>query len=226
MSRHILLGVLCLYAFGGFVPACMAGFITISTPGSAHPLGGTYVNNTNLIAITAPEFDLLTSLTDGFLTVDFSTEMQVRQVDTSWGNWSSPPFSESAFPTVLWTQGVTTLTMDFSQPVRSFGFELEPNEIGLFALTATFFNGANVVGAITDYEVEGDAGARLFAGVVTLPSDLPFTSVQITGAGKDFAIAQLRYATIVAVPEPSMLTISFVLMTIWFPFRDCLIRRR
>jgi hypothetical protein len=199
---------LCLFTF----PSARAGFVPIMNPGNADPLGGTYVSATHLITITAPEFSMLSSVTDGTLTASFSTQVQVLEVSTgSWGSWSSPPFSENANPTVLWTQGLATLTITFSKPVNTFGVEMEPNQIGLPTLptmTATFFAGALTAGSIVR-SVDGDSGARLFAAVATSPS-APFTKVVLSNNSGDFGIAELRYSTPAVTGVPELSTLSML----------------
>src|SRR5690349_12043158 len=122
-----LLAATCL-CLATFSPA-RAGFVTIANPGDADPLGGTYVSATSKLAISSPVFTNLSSLSDSTLTTSFSSPLQVLQVPLTWDTWSSPPFSENANPTVLWSQGLATITLTFSKPVTTFGFELEPNDL-------------------------------------------------------------------------------------------------
>lgn len=190
--------VLSVIAIGVVASPLRAEFISISTPEGPYPSGGSYVSSTTLIPVMTPEFGTTSIISSGGLTVTSSIPLQVLKVDTSWGSWSDVPFSEGAFPTVLYTQGPSQVALTFSQPLRTFGFELEPNQLGPFNFTAAFRNGTTTVGSITR-NVDGDAGALLFAGVSTGPS-LPFTNVLISGGGQDFAIAQPRFVTAAAPP--------------------------
>jgi hypothetical protein len=130
------------------------------------------------------------SITDGTLTVTFSTPIEKRgPVPTGWGTWSSPPFSEDPRPDVLFAIDLTTLTMVLSRPVTTFGFELEPDPFGRVTFTADFYSGNTLVESISRL-VDGDAGARLFAR-----TGEPIDRVVINGP-VDFAIAQVRYTVI------------------------------
>lgn len=179
-----------------------AAVVAIANPGDPMPGGGAYASTATLLPITTPEFDVTTSLADPDVTVTFSVPlMSLSVLNGSWFSWSSPPFSETGTPDVLWTQGVTTLEISFSTPLTVFGFELQPNELNVFTITATYFNGSTVLDSIIR-DVDGDAGARLFAAVSTPPTD-PFTSVRISTGGADFGIAQLRYVVQQQPPLPS-----------------------
>lgn len=168
-----------------------ADFVTFAQPTAP------YTGTTNKINITQPENTTTTSISDGTMTVGFSSSMTALTVPTGWGSWGSPPFTESATPRVLWTQG-NGLTLTLSIGTHTFGFELEPNATGLHAFSVAFFDGATLVGTINQ-NVNGDAGARLFAAMTN--TNL-FDRVVITGS--DFAIAQIRYGTSApAVPEPA-----------------------
>jgi hypothetical protein len=103
---------------------------------------------------------------------------------------------------------LTSLTLTFDNPLDIFGIEAEPNPFDLRNFTATFYNGANVVGSFVR-GIEGDAGARLLAASATL-GDV-FTSVTIS-SDADFALAQFRYSLAqqqphTTVPEPATLAL-------------------
>lgn len=200
MNKRIRLVLTLLIATWLTSPAT-AGFVPVSNPGDAVP-GGTYLSTTHLIPITASEFSTINSASDGTENVSFSTPLQVLQVPSSWDTWGAPPFTENPNPTVLYSQGLTQVTLTLSKSATTFGFELQPNALDIFSVTATFFNGATTLGSITR-SVNGDSGARLFAAYVTTPTQ-PITSVRISTGGSDFAIAELRYQLPQAtVPEPS-----------------------
>ena len=99
-----------------------------------------YLNATTKIDISGLPFDSSNDfITDGKVTVTFDTPLIKRgPVPTGWDTWSSPPFSESANPDVLFSPQ-TSLTMTLSNPVRIFGFELEPDGFGTFTYTADFY---------------------------------------------------------------------------------------
>jgi hypothetical protein len=146
---------------------------------------------TNLAPSIPANGTSLTSLADATETINFSSSVIAGTVPTTFATWNSPPAVESSTPRVLIDGGATSLTLNLSHAARTFGFEAEPALFGLHNLTATFMDGAQVVGTIS-HSVEGDAGALLFAA----STDQAFTSVVFTadaGAG-GFALAQVRYA--------------------------------
>jgi PEP-CTERM motif len=168
-----------------------ADFVTFAQPTAP------YTGATTNINITTADFASTTSISDGAMTVSFSQGMTALTVPTGWATWGSPPFTESATPRVLWTAG-SGLTLTLSSAVNIFGFELQPNLAGLHSFSVAFFDGATLVGTISQ-DVSGDSGARLFAAMT---STNLFDRVVITG--EDFAIAQVRYGTSgPEVPEPT-----------------------
>ncbi|NLH98981.1 MAG: hypothetical protein GX446_05745 [Chthonomonadales bacterium] len=126
-------------------------------------------------------------LTDGAFSVTLSAPADTyRQAPGGgWATWASPPWVEPT-PTDVFYSGVTSLTLSFSQQVGIFGFEAEPDPYGQYLMTARFYNGASLVGSISQY-VEGNAGARLFAAQGDLFDRVVFES------DVDFAIGNLRY---------------------------------
>src|SRR5215831_5068271 len=120
-----------------------AQFTPIAQPDAA------YLGSTTLIPITAADFDIVSSLSDGTLGISFSSDLAAATVPDTWTSWGSPPDTETATPRVLWTQGETSLTLTFDNPVGIFGLEAEPNTTGPASITATFLNGGATVGEIT-----------------------------------------------------------------------------
>jgi hypothetical protein len=154
-----------------------------------------YTSQTNLIDISGiPDLTLLNSISDGTVTVNFNTQMDKRSVPFTWGSWGSPPFTESATPSLLFSS-VDFVNMTISQDVQAFGFELEPNLLQVFTFTARFFDSSrNLLGTITR-DVDGTGGARLFAAQSTTGTNL-IRGVRVgsTGGPQGFGIAQVRYA--------------------------------
>jgi hypothetical protein len=158
-----------------------------------------YLAATSVLPINDPDFTALSSLSDGTFSVSFSTDVVALTTPDTWTTWGAPPDTESATPRVLWTQGDTSLTLALSNPANIFGLELEPNTGFVSPVTADFFSYGALVGSI-NLDVDGNGGARLFAG----HSGLPITSV-IFNSPDDFAIAQIRFGAV--VPEPGTVTL-------------------
>ena len=156
-----------------------------------------YVAGTQLLPITAADFDAVLSLTNGVETVDFDIPMVALTVPTTWATWGSPPDTETATPRVLWTNGLTLLTLTSVNPVFTFGVEVQPNTAVPSLITARFLNGATVVATLV-LTVDGNAGARLFA----ITDTDPFDRIELSSTD-DFAIGQVRVASVAAVPEPA-----------------------
>ena len=187
----------------GRAPSSRADLITIASPSSLLPGGGSYTSGTTVVPIPGSVFDAISSVSADGVTVSFDTSLVILDVPTTWASWSSPPSSESDTPRVLWTNGFTSLTLMFSQPLGVFGVEVQPNTSVVSSVTASFYNGNTLLGDVS-LDVDGNGGARLFAAATTAPT-LPFTSVVISSTD-DFAIAQLRFAP-ASVPEPTSLAL-------------------
>ena len=171
----------------------------IPTPGTANYTTRTTLLNPVCAGACTPPTSIVLSFQGGGFTVTPSIALQVRQVPTSWGSWSSPPFSETATPQVYFSQGATTMTLNLNQVATIGGFELEPNPFSVQTFTAQFFNGATLIETVTQ-SLTGQAGARLFA----IDNLAGFNRIVVTGTS-DFAIARVRMGTggASAVPEPA-----------------------
>lgn len=187
--------VLCLA-----VTSSQAGVVAVMNPGDMITTSrgtGTYTSLTSLCNIAGITFGTTVMSvacpdgagTDADKTVMFSGGMQrLGPVPTGWATWSSPPFSETANPPVLYTGGATSRTFTPTGPgLEVLGFELEPNPFAVFTYTATFTG----TGGMVTRAADGAAGARLFAAVAGAGESI--SSVTVSG-GADFAIAQLRIA--------------------------------
>jgi PEP-CTERM motif len=188
-------GVLALMASS----AALADFVPITQPDAA------YLSATTLLPVSAPDFDVVSSLSDATETVTFDVDLVALTVPTSWTSWGSPPSTESAIPRVLWSNGFTSLAITLSAPAFTVGFEAQPNTSVPSILTATFLNSGSVVGSIP-LTVDGNGGALLFAATT---STSPFNEVDLNSTD-DFAIAQVRYAIAQVVPEPESLALMLL----------------
>jgi hypothetical protein len=169
-----------------------ADIITIVQPNAA------YLAATTLLPVAGDDFEVVPSLTGGGVTATFDVGPTLLTVPVSWSAWGAPPSTESATPRVLWTNGLTELSIAFSTPLSLFGLEAQPNTQVASPITAEFFFGSSALGTI-DLLVNGNGGARLFAASSTDQFDRVVLS-----STDDFAVAQLRVQA-VAVPEPSIL---------------------
>jgi len=169
------------------VPISAPGMTTYSNPDATY-----LAEATAKISIADLVFDSYHgSITDGDQTVTFSSDMRKRgPVPTGWGTWSSPPYSETAYPHVLYSSA-NSLTLTLSKPTTVFGFELEPNAMGTYSFTVGFYTGTTLIGSITQ-DVAGFAGARLFAAE-TQSTAFDNVDISVSGDPLGFAIAQVRY---------------------------------
>ncbi len=195
INRSYLLGVVALAVS---LPVFGGPFTPISSPDAAYLASTTYIDISGLT-----QFQDYGSITDGVLTVSFSVSMNKRTAPGGgWGTWSAAPDSQrgpSDTLPVLYSNGATSILMSLSMPVFVFGFEAEPNPLQVYTMTANFYDsGMNLLGTISR-DVNGSAGARLFAASVDPISFVEFSS------DEDFAVGAFRYSEAGGgvIPEPS-----------------------
>jgi hypothetical protein len=190
-----------------FITAAVGGLALGASPALAFnqiltPDAG-YTGSTSLLGGGDGSGGFISSLSDGTMTVDFSSAVLESSVPDTWGSWGSPPDTESSTPNVLDTYGATSLTLSLDHKATTFGFELEPDDFQSEDVTVDFYNGATLLGSI-DLTPNGTSGALLYAA-----TGGSFDKVVINdNAGDDFAIAQLRYSP--AVPEPATWALMLV----------------
>ncbi|HPT82921.1 MAG TPA: hypothetical protein PLM25_03460 [Limnochordia bacterium] len=165
-----------------------------------------YLAETTKIDISGLPFgSTQNSITDGILTVSFSTPVEkYGPVPDGWLTWSSPPFSEDPNPYVL-RADTTNLVLDLSEYVTIFGFELEPFPFSAETFIVEFYDNDELIESITRV-VNGNSGARLFAR-----EGDPINRVVITGSS-NFAIAQVRYQ--LASPIPFWTTLAALVLIV------------
>ena len=162
-----------------------------------------YLGTTQVVSFSAPDEAMLDSITDGILSIAFSSSMRASTVGNNWASWGSPPDTESATPRVLWSgldndfNPILSVTFTFNKPVTTFGFEAQPDVLSTFPMSADFYL-AGVLQQTVTRDVDGDGGALLFA--LQADPGRAFDSV-IFHSDVDWAAGQFRYAT-GAVPEP------------------------
>lgn len=132
----------------------------------------------------------------------FGYALTEASVPASWATWNCPPATESCTPNILYASG-KGLTVGLQPTYNTAGFELEPSPFSVETFSASFFNQYGSVIATITRDVNGSAGALLFA----LQDDTPgmyITAITITGPS-DFAIAELRAGN--SIPEPGTLAL-------------------
>lgn len=186
----------------GMVPAM--AFTPISSPDATYLAATTYID-----PFPIPDYTHVTSITDGVLTVTFSTSMIKLTVPVTWATWSVAPDSQRQGPNdllpIFASNGATSVQFTLSTPVTIFGFEAEPDPLGVYAMTAQFYDASgNLLGTISR-NVDGNAGARLFAAQSSTPiASVIFSSDVFWGAGA------FRYALPAGgpvIPEPTTMAL-------------------
>lgn len=162
-----------------------------------------YVNGTSKIDIPGSDYSTMTSISDGTLTMSFDSPLERGTVPSGgWASWGSPSDTESSTPVVLhavnWDSSLTSVSIFFSSELMTFGFEAEPDPYEVHGFTLAFYSGDTLLGAISR-DINGQAGARLLAGVSSVAFDHVVVSSDI-----DFAMAQFRYSSdaVGASPTP------------------------
>jgi hypothetical protein len=167
-------------------PGAITDFTQIKKPVAS------YVTNTCVIDLSAiPDFTSVTSVSGCGVTVTFSTPMEKRTVGASWTTWGSPPYTEGATPYILYSAGATSVTLTYSSKSRRIGFEAEPNPFEIHKFVADFRKGSGAAIGSISRKIDGNAGARLLAGVTGLAKKQWVKSIDLS-SDVDFAIAQLR----------------------------------
>jgi hypothetical protein len=131
-----------------------------------------------------------------------ATQQQAAVAGGGWATWSSPPFSEYPYPWVAFTPGPSN-TIALSRAAGVLGLEIEPNVFNVFAVTATFLDAnGNVLANITQ-NVNGDAGAAVFAAVCNRPA-IKSVSVSLDPSAQGFAVAEIRSDKMVGIAAPTI----------------------
>ena len=169
-------------------------FTPIALPSDILPNGNVYTDGSTLIPITISDGSSFSSITDGNETVSFSQSMTAATSPSSgwFTQWGTSPSVELANTKLSYETGSNTLTLNFSKPDTVFGLELAPDSFQSVPMTATFYDGGNNVGSITQtVNYTAGAGALLFAAA----TNQEFTNVVLSEpiGSSGIAIAQVRY---------------------------------
>ncbi|GIV16171.1 MAG: hypothetical protein KatS3mg022_1606 [Armatimonadota bacterium] len=185
-------------------------FTPISSPDAAYLASTSYIDPSAIADYTG-----VTSISDGMMTVSFknaagSTPWVVSKRTApggSWTTWSQAPDSQrgagDTLP-VFYSSGATNLRFVLSSPVNIFGFEAEPDPFSVHTMVAKFYDASdNLLGTISR-DVDGNAGARLFAA----SSPTPIAYV-VFSSDVDWAVGAFRYGTLGApvIPEPGTMAL-------------------
>lgn len=185
-----------------------AAVTAISSPNAA------YVGGTSLLSIGAADYDTISSLSDGVVTMSFAP-VEVRTASVSWGPWGSPPDTEGDMPSILYAAGLDTLTFDFDSELSVFGFEAQPDAFDVTNVLVDYF---------LDGVYQGSVGRDVdpFAGTRLLAANGRFDRAVVSVDG-GFGAGQFRYALAgSAVPEPG----AWALMIVGFGAAGAMIRLR
>ncbi len=185
-------------------------FVPISNPELA------YLTTTSKISFsTIPNQAVVNSITDGFQTITFSSQMR-KLAPNQINNWGVPPFTEDPRPETL-ISGSSPLTMqwELSRPSKIFGFELMPNLFGTFTYRVDFYANSVLAGSITrTITVPGppigpeSQGARLFAAITDGHGFDRVVITSLSGNTLGFLVAQIRYQGCVTLCNPTIKEIT------------------
>lgn len=132
------------------------------------------------------DFTEVTQVSGCGQTVNLSISMNKRTVPNGgWASWGSPPWTETATPAVLYSNGATSVTLTFAKSNFS-GVEVEPNPFEVHTFNGVWKNkkGKEIGSATAD--ADGSSGARLIGAKAKKATSLTISS------DIDFAIAQIR----------------------------------
>jgi len=185
-------------------------FTPISSPDAAYLASTTYIDPSGI-----PNWMDVTSITDGTLTVSFknaagsaSLAMNKRTAPGGgWATWSQAPDSQrgagDTLP-VFFSNDATEARFVLSSPMNIFGFEAEPDPFTVHTMVAKFYDASdNLLGTISR-DVNGNAGARLFAA----SSPTPIAYV-VFSSDVSWAVGAFRYGTLHSpvIPEPGTMAL-------------------
>lgn len=171
-----------------------ATFTPISSPDAAYLAATNYIDPSAI-----PNYTYVSSISDGTQTVSFQlpdgsgswSVVKLTAPGGDWATWSHEPHSQrdaSGTLPVFSSNTATILRFQLATPVNIFGFEAEPNPFELHTMVAKFYDASdNLLGTISR-DVDGNAGARLFAA----QSDVPIAYV-VFSSDVDWAVGAFRY---------------------------------
>lgn len=165
-------------------------------------VSGNYTTETKLLDISNISCETwVSSVSDGFLKLDFISDytynmFKVQAGICGWGrSWGAPPGVEGPNPHLLYSYGQNSIPISLSSPVKTFGFELQPQNAYFRDPTApsiisvAFYRNGYLINTITK-GINREESAKLFAA----QTDASFDYVLISMSdGNGFTIGQFRY---------------------------------
>jgi hypothetical protein len=153
-------------------------------------------------ALNAPqaEFQDVSNLASPLGSLDFSRSVNKRIIPSSWVSWSHGYTGE-----VYFTQAVSdavpfsSLTITLPSGIGAFDFYAQPNNFGLYSISAAASNGS-----ILTQSINGVGGAKYFGFYSDDPSAyLTSISISAQSQANGFAVGELRLAN--SIPSPTLL---------------------
>lgn len=195
--KKLVRGVVAAVFTLGFANVAAAECFPIDNPdpGTCYRDSGKCSLGTTLFADTT-----MCTRTDGTVGATFSPAVNVRRIGQGWATWSSPPYSEDPTPYVGFTNGASTLTIQYNEDSYASGAEVEPNVFAVFNVTATFLDSTGGTITTITRAVDGSSGARLF-GVECTQAEVRSIRITIDPSAQGFAIAQVHSSAFPAGAE-------------------------
>jgi hypothetical protein len=116
--------------------------------------------------------------------VGFSPSLNHRRIGDGWATWSHGYTGD-----VYYTNGGSSATLTLPANTYAFYFYAEPNNFGLFTITATSNSGASLT-----QQVEGSAGARFYGFYGTDGDTIASITVVADSAAGGFAVGEFGIA--------------------------------
>jgi hypothetical protein len=146
---------------------------------------------------SAADFTNVSSLSspNGF-TLSFNTAPNKRTVGVDWATWSH------GYNGAVYFQTGNSEVLSLSPNAGAFDFWIEPNNFGVFTITATAQDGSTVTESIN-----GDAGASGVGFFADSGSFIASITVTAPSSAAGFAMGEFGVAPVAAVPEPASLAL-------------------
>lgn len=181
-----------------------AAIIGVSDAGSwatgSNTLSNQGFSMTSALNASQAEFQDVPNLSSPLGDLNFSRNVNKRVIPSSWISWNHGYTGE-----VYFTQAVSdavpfsTLTITLPSGIGAFDFYAQPNNFGIYRISAAASNGS-----ILTQSINGIGGAQYFGFYSDNPSEY-LTSIIISAQpqANGFAVGELRLAN--SIPSPALL---------------------